>query len=69
MSTIATVGVGKQAKTRPRWLPGIRRLKNLGLLLVVLLLWQVTSTYLLDRTTAVLLPPPSAIVRAFWEMI
>lgn len=69
MSTIATVGIGKPAKVRSRWLMGVRRLKNLGLLVVLLLAWQVTSTYVLDKTTAVLLPPPSAILRAFWEMI
>jgi ABC-type nitrate/sulfonate/bicarbonate transport system permease component len=69
MSTIATAGVGKAAKARPRWLAGIRRLKNFGLLAIVLLLWQITSTYFLDKTTAVLLPPPSAIAHAGWEMI
>ena len=44
MSTIATVGIAKPAKVRSRWLAGVRRLKNLGLLAVVLLLWEVTST-------------------------
>src|SRR5271169_627385 len=69
MSTVATVGVGKQAKVRPRWLVRVARLKNLGLLALVLLLWQFASTFILDKTTAVLLPPPSAIARAFWELI
>jgi len=69
MTTIATVGIGKPAKVRSRWLMGVKRLKNLGLLLVLLLMWQFTSSYLLDRTTAVLLPPPSAVISAFWEMI
>ena len=69
MSTIATVGIGKSAKARSRWLLGVNRLKNLGLLAVALLLWQVASTFILDKTTAVLLPPPSAIARAFWELI
>ncbi len=69
MSTVATVGIGKSARARSRWLLGVKRLKNLGLLAVVLLLWQVTSTFVLDKTTAVLLPPPSAIARAFWELM
>jgi len=69
MSTIATAGIAKPAKLRPHWLASAKRLKNLGLLAVVLLLWQLASTYLLDKTTAVLLPPPSAIGRAAWDMI
>jgi ABC-type nitrate/sulfonate/bicarbonate transport system permease component len=69
MSTIATVGIGKASKIQSRWLIGVKRLKNFGLLAVALLLWQVTSTYVLDKTTAVLLPPPSAIARAGWDLI
>jgi len=69
MSTIATVGIGKASKIQSRWLVRVKRLKNFGLLAVALLLWQVTSTYLLDKTTAVLLPPPSAIARAGWDLI
>jgi ABC-type nitrate/sulfonate/bicarbonate transport system permease component len=69
MSTIATVGIGKASKIQSRWLVGVKRLKNFGLLAVTLLLWQVTSTYVLDKTTAVLLPPPSAIARAGWDLI
>ncbi len=69
MSTIATVGIRKPAKVQRRWLAGVRRLKNLGLLVLALLLWQITSTFILDKTTAVLLPPPSAIGRAGWELI
>jgi ABC-type nitrate/sulfonate/bicarbonate transport system permease component len=69
MSTIATVGIAKTAKTRSRWLTGLKRLKNLGLLALMLLLWQLTSTYILDKTTAVLLPPPSAIALAASELI
>src|SRR5690348_17760864 len=64
MTTIATAGTAKPAKMRSRWLVQVKRLKNLGLLLVLLLLWQLTSNYILDKTTAVLLPPPSAIVHA-----
>jgi ABC-type nitrate/sulfonate/bicarbonate transport system permease component len=69
MSAITTVRVAKPTEVRPRWVEGVRRLKNLGLLVVVLVLWQVTSTYFLDKTTAVLLPPPSAIGRVAWDMI
>src|SRR6516162_8566696 len=69
MSTIATAGSAKSPPARLRWLTSAKRLKNLGLLVVVLLVWQVTSTYVLDRTTAVLLPPPSAIAHAGWDLI
>ncbi len=69
MSTIATVGIAKASKIQSRWLVGVKRLKNFGLLAVVLVLWQVTSTYVLDKTTAVLLPPPSAFARAGWDLI
>src|ERR1044071_6739311 len=69
MSTIATAGSAKTAKTQSRWLMQLKRLKNLGLLVVLLLLWQFTSNYVLDKTTAVLLPPPSAIMHAGWDMI
>lgn len=69
MSTIATVGAAKPAKVRSRWVTQIKRLKNLGLLVLLLLLWQITSNYILDKTTAVLLPPPSAIMHAGWDMI
>ncbi|HUL90056.1 MAG TPA: ABC transporter permease [Pseudolabrys sp.] len=69
MSTVATARIGKPAEARSRWLTGIRRLKNLSLVAVLLLSWQFTSTYILDKTTAVLLPPPTAIARAAWDMI
>lgn len=68
MSTIATVGMGKPIKARSRWVE-LRRLRGLGLLAVLLVLWQLGSTFILDRTTAVLLPAPTAIAVAFWELI
>jgi ABC-type nitrate/sulfonate/bicarbonate transport system permease component len=69
MSTIATVGLRQPAKVQSRWLQGLRRLKNLGLLAVVLVIWQITSTLVLDKTTSVLLPAPTEIAKAFWEML
>ena len=45
------------------------RLKNLGLLAVLLGLWQYTSLWILDDTTRVLLPPPTKIFTAAWELI
>ena len=45
------------------------KLKNLGFLLALLLLWQAISVWMLDNTTRTLLPPPSAVLRAAWELI
>jgi ABC-type nitrate/sulfonate/bicarbonate transport system permease component len=45
------------------------RLKNLGLLAAVLLLWWYVSVHVLDKTTRTLLPPPTQILTAAWELI
>ena len=45
------------------------KLKNLGLLLALLLLWQAISVWMLDNTTRTLLPPPTVVLRAAWELI
>jgi ABC-type nitrate/sulfonate/bicarbonate transport system permease component len=47
----------------------LARTKPLGLLVVLLALWQLGSTMLLDSASATLLPPPSAVFNAFWELI
>jgi ABC-type nitrate/sulfonate/bicarbonate transport system permease component len=47
----------------------LRRVGNLGLLAVDLVIWQVISMRVLDDTTRTLLPPPTAIFRAAWELI
>jgi ABC-type nitrate/sulfonate/bicarbonate transport system permease component len=47
----------------------LRRLRALGLLAAVILLWQYVSTRMLDASTATLLPPPSAIVKGALELI
>ena len=46
----------------------LRRLSHLGLLAAVVLGWWLVSTYVLDRTTRALLPPPQDIVVAAWEL-
>lgn len=46
----------------------LRRLGHLGLLAAVLAGWWTVSTYVLDRTTRALLPPPQDIVVAAWEL-
>jgi ABC-type nitrate/sulfonate/bicarbonate transport system permease component len=45
------------------------RLSRLAMPLVLLGLWQFISTVLLDETTRALLPPPSAVAAAAWELI
>ncbi len=47
----------------------VRRAKSLWLMMALLAIWQVGSTMLLDASSAALLPPPSAILKAFWELI
>jgi ABC-type nitrate/sulfonate/bicarbonate transport system permease component len=47
----------------------VSKLKNLGLLAALVVLWQYASMYILDSTTRTLLPPPTAIVAAAWELI
>lgn len=46
----------------------LRRLLRLGLPLVLLLAWQYVSTQVLDETTRMLLPPPTAVAAAAWEL-
>ena len=47
----------------------LRRLRTLGLLAVLLAVWQFASLRLLDDTTRTLLPPPTAIFAAAWELL
>jgi ABC-type nitrate/sulfonate/bicarbonate transport system permease component len=47
----------------------LRWLRPLGLLIAVLGLWQLGSAVLLDPASVTLLPPPSTIFKAFWELI
>jgi ABC-type nitrate/sulfonate/bicarbonate transport system permease component len=47
----------------------LRRVRMFGLLAAFAALWQYISTFVLDASTATLLPPPSAIVTGAWELI
>ncbi len=47
----------------------LRRARSLGLLVALLAIWQFYSTDLLDPQTAILLPPPTAIASAAYELI
>lgn len=47
----------------------VRRVRPFGLLIALLVLWQYASLRLLDETTRALLPPPTAIFTAAWELI
>lgn len=44
------------------------KLRRLGLVVVLLAVWQYVSTSVLDETSRVLLPPPAAIFGAAWEL-
>ena len=45
------------------------RLSRLTVPVALLLIWQAISTFVLDETTRVLLPPPTAVAKAAWELI
>jgi ABC-type nitrate/sulfonate/bicarbonate transport system permease component len=45
------------------------RLKNLGLLAAALVAWWYVSVHVLDKTTRALLPPPTQVLVAAWELV
>jgi ABC-type nitrate/sulfonate/bicarbonate transport system permease component len=45
------------------------RLRRLGLPIALLVAWQIVSSHVLDETTRALLPPPTAVAAAAWELI
>ena len=45
------------------------KLRALGVIAVALLAWQLVSMQVLDATTRTLLPPPTAVFAAFWELL
>jgi ABC-type nitrate/sulfonate/bicarbonate transport system permease component len=47
----------------------MRRLSRLGVPLLLLAVWQYISTVVLDQMTRSLLPPPTAVAAAAWELI
>src|SRR3954464_5892656 len=68
------IGSTQTRSTAEQQLPGvfskaISKVKNLALLAALLLLWQFGSSSLLDETTRTLLPPPTAVFSAAWELI
>jgi len=55
---------------RPNWRARmLRRLRGLTLLFVLIAAWQYASVALLDDTARNLLPAPSAVLAAAWELI
>jgi ABC-type nitrate/sulfonate/bicarbonate transport system permease component len=69
MSVVAATGVGKPTGRQSIRSFSLKRLRVLGLLAVLLVIWQLVSTFVLDRTTAMLLPAPTTVVAAFWELV
>ena len=47
----------------------VAKLGHLGLLIVLILIWQAVSVWMLDNTTRTLLPPPTVILQAAWDLI
>ena len=48
---------------------GLARLRHLALLAGIVAAWWYVSTHVLDKTTRALLPPPTAILVAAWDLI
>ena len=61
--------VGNPSAERASGLRILRLLRVLGLFIVLLVLWQLVSMYMLDKRTAVLLPAPTEVVKAFWQLL
>ena len=68
MATARAVPVALPAPKGPLARLGAR-LRRLGLPIVLLVLWQFISVRVLDETTRALLPPPTAVATAAWELI
>ena len=65
----AAVATAQVAPTATSGRAGWRRVRTLALPLALLGAWQIVSTVVLDKTTATLLPPPTAVALGFWELI
>jgi ABC-type nitrate/sulfonate/bicarbonate transport system permease component len=68
MTTTASVDTGRPARGSILWPAVLKRIRPLGLLFVLLAAWQIVSTMVLDQSTAVLLPAPTAVAVAFWQL-
>jgi ABC-type nitrate/sulfonate/bicarbonate transport system permease component len=69
MNDASPVAAGRTSSTPSKWPTRFGRVRTLALPLALLAAWQFVSTQVLDRTTATLLPPPTAVARGFWELI
>ncbi|KAK49210.1 ABC transporter permease [Caballeronia jiangsuensis] len=73
VTTIEPASARSPARARLRkrtWLGrALRKLRGLTLLFVLIAAWQYSSTQLLDDTTRNLLPAPSAVLAAAWQLI
>jgi ABC-type nitrate/sulfonate/bicarbonate transport system permease component len=69
MIDVASAAAVQEMARLKRGRAWVRRARSLGLLAVVLGCWQFASTVLLDKSSATLLPPPTAVVMAAWELI
>ena len=69
---IAVSAVSRALVETPRQSIALRaldKLKNLALVAALLLIWQAVSVWMLDNTTRTLMPPPTAVLRAAWELV
>lgn len=69
MEQIAKAGRGEPERRLVVLQSILRRLRSFALLFVLLLLWQFYSTRLLDELHRTLLPPPTAVLAAGWELL
>lgn len=69
MDDASSVTADSTIPTASVWPARFRRLRTFALPLALLAAWQFVSTVVLDRTTATLLPPPTAVAAGFWELV
>jgi ABC-type nitrate/sulfonate/bicarbonate transport system permease component len=69
MNDASPMAAGRTITSPSKWPGRFGNLRTLALPLAMLGVWQFVSTVVLDRTTATLLPPPTAVARGFWELI
>lgn len=69
-TTVAHKQGGEQVQEKSGYLAAFaNRIKRLGFIAAVLVFWQLFSTTYLDSMSQALLPPPTRILPAFWELI
>lgn len=76
-ASVSKLHIERNARALARYLPTppstvrrvLDRLQNFAFVAILVALWQYVSAYVLDQQSRTLLPPPTAVVAAAWELI